>query len=448
MIEQIEYRLALILPDSRKLLAIQESGHTEVPRVVTSGRQRQVEQLTLLVEEKWRIKAVVLEVISEFCAASPCAIMEVRSICSELSGGLQPVDMRSLGRTSLEEEERQRLDSILSDEISNHRPFTRIGWIEVVQRWIRDSVTHGSPIFNGDILQLNAGGGFALCRLGTAEGRAYWLKAVGPPNEHEFPVTKTLAELLPNYLPPIVAMREDWNAWITVEAGHSLSDSFTLLPIQRAVAALAELQRESINRIEALQMAGCPDCSIPVLEAHLREITEYLEEAMAHQTSTKVAPIGVCRLRELEQILRNACFRMQDLAIPDTLIHNDINADNILISDCRCAFIDWAEAQTGNPLFTFQHICAQVVREAPEANAWIPAVKRTYKQAWEGRLSEEQIDRAYGLAPVLAVASYLYGRGTWLSSPRRYAPHFQGYARSLARYMDRAARTPELQEAL
>jgi hypothetical protein len=326
--------------------------------------------------------------------------------------------------------------------------FGSVGWLGEVQRWITDSGRGINSAFSSDVLQLNAGGGFALTRVGTTNGSAYWLKAVGPPNEHEFGITKALAECLPSYLPSIVAMRDEWNAWITEDAGQPLSETFTLQSVRRAVATLANLQIDSIEHRDALRAAGCIDLSIPVLKAHLREIREYLEETMARQTSRKVAPLGAHRLRELEQILRETCCRMQDLDIPDTLIHNDINAGNILLSDSRCVFIDWAEGQIGNPFFTFQHMCAQVLRDVPDPDTWLSAVKRSYRDPWLTRLTESQIDQAYALMPVLAIASYLYGRGNWLHSSDRENPHFQMYARSLARHLDRAATALEFEKAL
>jgi hypothetical protein len=50
--------------------------------------------------------------------------------------------------------------------------------------------------------------------------------------------------------------------------------------------------------------------------------------------------------------------------------------------------------------------------------------------------------------PLLAIFSYLYGRGTWLNSEERNDPHFEGYARSLARRMEREAQVPGLLEVL
>ncbi|AXC15554.1 hypothetical protein ACPOL_6320 [Acidisarcina polymorpha] len=448
MADPIEYRLALILPGTGEVLAALDNGTSTLPRIAIRPGERHVKQLTELIRQTWGIRAVVLDLLAGAEAVSPWAVLEVRQ-WSEVPGStLGPVHIDSTGRSPLSEAERDRLISFLGKTGPRRNIFMSVGWLGEVQRWITDSGHALSSDFSNDVLQLNAGGGFALARVGTTNGSAFWLKAVGPPNEHEFGITKALAECLPSYLPSIVAMRDEWNAWITEDAGHPLSETFTLPSVRRVVATLANLQIDSIEHRDALRAAGCIDISIPVLKAHLREIREYLEETMARQTSRKVAPLGTFRLRELEQILREACSRMQELCIPDALLHNDINAGNILLSDSRCFFIDWAEGQIGNPFLTFQHICAQILREVQDADTWLPAVKRSYREPWLTCLSESQIEQAYALMPILAIASYLYGRGSWLCSSDRDNPHFQAHARSLARYIDRAARAPELEEAL
>jgi hypothetical protein len=89
---------------------------------------------------------------------------------------------------------------------------------------------------------------------------------------------------------------------------------------------------------------------------------------ICHLSSTSVVPrLGVHRLRELEFITRDACCAMLNLCIPSTLIHNDFNGGNILLSDSRCVFTDWAEAGIGNPFLTFQHLCAQISRDSNKA---------------------------------------------------------------------------------
>ncbi len=115
---------------------------------------------------------------------------------------------------------------LLPGNTQGRGPFSKVGWIEVAQDWIRDSVLDRVVEFSEDVRRLNASGSFALVRFGTLRGPAYWLKATGVPNVHEFQVTQTLSRYWPEFLPPFVAARTDWNAWVTEEVGTATSTLF------------------------------------------------------------------------------------------------------------------------------------------------------------------------------------------------------------------------------
>lgn len=231
------------------------------------------------------------------------------------------------------------------------------------------------------------------------------------------------------------------------DAGKPLCDSFTLPALEQAVVALVELQMLSTEHIQDLLVAGCFDQRAAVLKVHLGELIAYLGEVMASQTSTRVPRLGYCRLRELGSMVNDACSRMEDLRIPVTLIHNDINPGNILFNGTHCVFADWAEACIGNPFSTFQQLIEQVATQT-HANEWDSRLKSLCRNQWLNVLTESQIEGALAISPLLAIASYLFGRGTWLTSSHRADARSLSYTRSLARYLDRAARTPEVREAL
>lgn len=310
--------------------------------------------------------------------------------------------------------------------------------------WMRREVGHEVD-FTGEQRQYNAGGGFALIRFDTRKGPAYWLKATGDPNRHEFHITEKLAELCPEFMPQRIAARADWNAWLMEDAGCPL-DLWTLTALEQAVYSMAMLQQRTIGRSNAFLAAGAFDQRLCVLRAHLAELFEYLDEAMARQTSTKVQPIEKRRLWEMARILQDACFRMEALGIPDTIVHNDINSGNILFNGRHCVFTDWCETAVGNPFLTFQHLC--LLQPDDGEGDWIPRLRKSYAQCWLDRLSPHQIDLALMLARLLAVLSHLYGRGAWLRSSQRNERRVESYARALARHMDRAAQDPQLLEAL
>jgi hypothetical protein len=149
-------------------------------------------------------------------------------------------------------------------------------------------------------------------------------------------------------------------------------------------------------------------------------------------------PLEPSRLREIGGIVDQAYERMQELNIPCSLVNGDINLDNILYDGTKFHFTDWAEGGIGNPFLTLQQVIQHVTREG-EKLEWVPRLCGAYKKKWLVLLTERQIECAFGLMPLLTMADYLYGRGDWLHSSRRDDSSFQGFARTLARCMDRAA---------
>jgi thiamine kinase-like enzyme len=446
--EYTDYRLAFILPETRQLLASLASGIAALPSIEISRWNRPAEQLTRLIRLTWDIQAVVLDLLPGNSASGPCAFIEVLTPNWRYGDkGFHVVHPEDIESASLLDEERLHLRSVL-DAGNTALPFSRLGWIDDARQWIQASIPDREVRFNGEVRQLQAGGNFALIRFGTREGCCYWLKATGSPNAHEFSITTTLAQYFPHFLPPVVAAREDWNAWVMEDAGSPIRECMNLPALEQAVFALSALQKQSVLRTKVLLNAGCADRSVAVLQSGLEELIEYLDEAMEKQLSARAQPLDKAQLSNLKSALNDACLRMQDLEIPDALIHIDINPGNVLFDGTRSVFIDWAEAAIGNPLVTFEHLASHLAREGEHAEAWLPILRAQYREQWLDLLSESKIDRAFALAPLLAVATYLYGRGDWLRSNRRHDPLFQAHARSLARHMHRATLAPEFMEAL
>ena len=290
----------------------------------------------------------------------------------------------------------------------------------------------GCTFRSRSIEQWNAGGGFALFSARSDDGRHYWLKATGEPNGHEFAITRFLCKLFPDFLPKLVAIRKEWNAWLTEDAGDPLSDAPGPTELASVATRMAWLQLLAINWTDELLASGAFDQRLPALRSHIDAVIAYLIEAMARQTSTKVAPLSRDRLLDLGEILRDACFRLEAHGMPDALIHNDLNSSNILFDGTNYVFIDWSEAAVGNPFLTCERLC-QLNRAHAES------VRNIYRECWSHRLSAQSMDEAIALTPLLAIYAYFYGRGDWLGQTESLRPQFESYSRSLARHLDRAA---------
>lgn len=442
------YRIALVQPRLQAVLAESHDGALRLPSVGIRPRMRRAEQLSTAVRQRWSINSVLIDILPPVPEMYQCAVVEVLP-CDQQSwmDDLVPSspNERSIGNLSICECD--TLHNLLRGETTGMGLFSRVGSILEVLEWIRTTVSNRHIEFNNDIRMTNVGGAFALVRFGTSQPPALWLKATGVPNKHEFAVTVKLALLFPNYLPPLVATRPDWNAWLMEEAGEPLDTSMSSLALEQATHCLAKLQLDSVDHVDELLACGCFDQRIPILRASLPLMCRYLEDAMQGQTSTRVSPISAQHLEKLCGLLNEACNAVERIGIPDALIHNDMNAGNILFDGSRVVFTDWAEAYIGNPFITFHHLHVQAQRSDP-TSALASKVRAIYANHWRGRLGDVQLSRSLALSPPLAIASYLVGRDTTFQSPHRTDLQGQSYARSLARHLDRAAQAPEFLEAL
>jgi hypothetical protein len=438
-VSTVEYKVVLVVPSSKMIFAIPDRNAFRLPRVHIPKWTRPAEEITRELRENWNLNTVVLNLLPNVDSRPACAVVEVMD--TQITGGDPAFCLSSvekIDRTDLDLGEQDHVSGVLAGSHKPAGPFSRPGWLKEAQNWIQESLSPHHIDFTQEIRQYNAGDTFALVRFGTNNGQAYWLKATGEPNKHEFAITIALSEMFPDYLPPLIARRGDWNAWVTEDAGAPLGCVEDLHILIQAVEALAELQILSLDHISRLEQVGCMDRKLRTVQSHLPEMVAFLEEAMSNQTSTKVKPLAPSRLREIGVILDQAFSEMNNLSIPDSLINGDINLDNVLYRG-SFRFTDWAEAGIGNPFLMFQQVIQYVIREGDHLG-WVSTLQAAYKRKWAGVLTEPQIDGAFVFMPLLTMISYLFGRGDWLGSPRQGDPSFQSFARTLGRSMDLAAR--------
>lgn len=441
------YRVALLLSGS--VLTEETAEGYRLPHLCILRWRRLAQQLRQAIQATFNLEVVILDYLVEDTSSTPCVVAEVLDPGSHPA--LKSIGVNDISVQELSEPERRQLASILDGHARN--PTCSAGWIKAASAWA-ERVSGAALASVHPFEQYNAGRGFALLRFRAENGTAYWLKATGAPNTHERAVTEVLAELCSGLVPRVLDSSVEWNAWLMAEETRGSDD----LPLESCAAvrflesaaqSMAELQVKTIGHTCRILKAGAFDQSLTAFAAQSATLFSYIDEAMSVQLSTKVPRIERQRVQEIHDVFNLACERLDEIGLPESVLHGDMNVGNIMVGSSRCQFIDWAETYIGNPLITLQHMLLLNQAENLYERARVDAlVKAKYRGVLSQVCDPAAIDEASIYMPLIAAYAALYGRGDWTNTDVRNAAHRQGYARNIARYMDRAAKDPILLRSL
>ena len=319
-------------------------------------------------------------------------------------------------------------------------PFVRLGWFGELRSWVESVAERMGFHVKTEFHQLNASDSFSLIKFET-DGRAVWFKAVGEPNEREFAITCALAQLFPDYLPRMLATRPEWNAWLSSDVqGTPLSEVQEQATWERAAVALARMQIQSMDRVPQILSAGAHDLGLAALSKLTQPFLRVVAQLMEAQTNAPPSVLDRKDLLALSDSLHNALDALEGTGVPESLGHLDLNPGNIIVSESRCAFLDWAEAYVGNPLFSLEYLLQHARRAFGENSEVRTNMVAAYCAQWDGGVRPAAIANALDLAPLLAVYAYAAGNDTWKQTERLQDPAAAGYLRSLARRMHRESK--------
>lgn len=317
-------------------------------------------------------------------------------------------------------------------------PFSRLGWLSHLQEWVTE-VIRPLGIELKDFEQLNGSETFSLLRFETTR-QPVWFKAVGKPNLLEFPITVALAELFPEYLPPLLATRPACHGWLMGDAGGPRLNEMEDSPAwETAAAALGGLQIASIGVIDDLLDAGCRDLRVGTLLGLVDPFFEVIADLMEQQTKVPPRILSRHELSDLGETLKNALRSLRSVGLPDTLGHTDFNPGNILVGPQRSVFIDWAEAHVSHPFLTFEYLISHLRKDYSTLTRFEEAIRSSYARRWQSISLSEGISEAFLFSPLVAVFAYAVAGNSWRDPERLKIPQVPGFLRSLTRRMKQEA---------
>jgi hypothetical protein len=444
------YRLIVLSRSGAEVLLVPDGSRYRLPEAVIPRWQRIAEEITSAVRNEWGEEVVCLFTLG--CTPAERAANGIHYQVAEHSGTSgtprSPIHWVPLSALS-PDGFADRFDySVLERSISEIRSevrqisggqFGRLGWFRELFEWVEGVAEAQGFRLKGNFRQFNASPTFSLIRFET-DRAALWFKAVGEPNQREFPITCLLTKLFPDYLPPILADRPDWNGWLTQEVeGINLGETRECALWETAASALAELQIRSVRTGGEILAADAHDLRVAFLSRLVQPLMGTMASLMDRQTKIPPSILSRGELALLGKRIQEAFEVLDDLGIPDTVGHLDLNPWNIIVAPGRCAFLDWAEAYVGNPFFSMQYLVEHLRRVFGTDSAVEARLVESYCAPWKQVIPSPAIDEALSLASLLAVFSYAAVASFWQDGERLQDPATAGYLRSLARRMHREA---------
>jgi hypothetical protein len=443
------YRIILLQTGGTEVLLVRDGTRFALPEIEIPRFARVAEHLTAAVRREWGQEILCL--FSPACRNGPAAPHGVRHYVAEALGPghctrhSNWVPVASLTEDSLyHADDYHALCGCLARCCSQHTgpkpgPFETLGWLSEARAWIATVLQPLGLQLRGTFRQLNASPTFSLIRFET-NGPAVWFKAVGEPNAREFPISRYLARFFPDFVPRILAVREDWSAWLTLDAHGTHPGQTPEIETWTTVATtLADLQMASIGSALHLIDAGCKDVRACTLRTLVDPFLQAMSGLMEQQTKLSPAPLSPSELTELGVQLKEALSSCESFELPNTLGHLDFNPGNILASPSGCVFLDWADACVGPPFCTVQYLLEHFRRSFGDRSPHEHNLVRASTERWQALFSPDEISQALAVAPLLAAFAFAAGQDRWRDPQSVSRPRVAAYFRSLTRRMKREA---------
>lgn len=425
------YRVLVACNSTRQVLASQSARGFRLPLISIPRWSRSVKEVHAILESLFGFPVAVVDVEAPSDGIGFVLAETFRGTQLKNRREFRAVEVDSLQQGELSAAQRQAIESFGDRRSAQRGPFFRSGWFENAVDWVRELTggIHGPA----EITQFNASGFTVLARIKLPEA-TYWLKAVAPQVNSEYRFTKELSRLFPRFLPGVVSFRDSWHAVLMQDGGTALShQQCTLQTIGAVALSLAQLQLSSVNHTKRLLALGMADVRGETVRTQIRASLPMMERSLDVQDFGGAARISLRKLHAMCDEVERLCEVQERLRIPDTLLHNDLHAENIVLDQARCAFIDWASPAVGNPLLAYHQIRSEF-RHRPRLYARLSI---TYKTALRQLATPHQLDRAVAVLPGFAAAVELQQCLVRAGTSQQIEYHSARRIRSLIRHLVR-----------
>jgi len=287
-------------------------------------------------------------------------------------------------------------------------PWDEPGWHDQAAEWITAQLAANGWQATGPVETVHQRIWSIFMRVPTDKGTAYF-KAPAPPF-YEAPLTQALARWRPDCTVPLlgVDLKRGW--LLSADAGSTLR-SIGQTPDQvdhwlKALPIYADFQIEMASHVREILTFGTPDRRLsvfPGLYSQLLEETESLRIGL----ELGLTPEENQSLRDLRSRLALWCEELGSYGLPETLAHEEIHENNVLVKDERYIFTDWSDSSVAHPFFTMT-VTLRATAHWLSLDEFGPEMMRmrdAYLEPWTKFAAREKLLSAFKLAYHLGMAN-------------------------------------------
>ena len=234
-----------------------------------------------------------------------------------------------------------------------------------------------------------------VLRVPTTDGAVY-VKCCGPTQRHEPPLTALLHREFPGLVTEVLALHPDRPWMLVAEGGKKLGDVYSGDELLRAwreiLPRCAELQRDITPRVTEIIAIGTPDRRGAPLLAGFDEVVAN-EPVVSGQRSDRLSFDERRALLTVHSKLAEGLQALAALGIDDTLQHDDLHQNNVLVRDGGMVIFDWGDACVSHPFLTLAvtlRFAAQATGRA-EDSVEVLALRDAYLEPWRDRASTREL---------------------------------------------------------
>jgi hypothetical protein len=269
------------------------------------------------------------------------------------------------------------------------------------------------------------------------ESGSVYFKAPAPAYLFEAQLTTALARWRPDCTVPVVAVELEQGWILSTDAGVTLR-SRGQTPEQldhwmKVLPLYSQFQIDLTARVPELLAFGMNDRRLehlPDLYAQLMQDTDTLMIGLESGLSQSEYQ----RLIEWQPRFAESCQELADYGLPDTLVHEEVHENNVLVQDGRYTFTDWSDSSVAHPFFSIIVTVRSIAHwlKLDENGPELMRVRDAYLEPWtkydtRARLSKA-LDLAYRLGMVNRALSWHHGTAS-LSEKHKaaYADNVPGW---------------------